>query len=251
VQNWLLQNWWVILVGLALLLVLILVFIVLSTFGRIGLARGTWLSDEGQQKIGFGQLFAESSPYFWRVLLLAILIFVLTVGLMIFLAISALGLVAVTFGLALCLVVPLFCLLVPVGWAVQIIVEQAIVAIVGDNLGVIDGLKKGWDVFRSHLGESILMGLILLIGGLVLRFIIAIPFFIVVLPFIGSLFIQTQNAIGVGAIISLVLFCIYLPIGIALHGLVQAYIGSAWALTYRRLTGRQPAQPAVEVVPAP
>jgi hypothetical protein len=248
VQNWLFQNWWMILVLLAFVFVLVLVFIVLSTFGRIGLARGTWLADEGQQKLSFGQLFAASSPYFWRVLLLTLLIVVLTFGFTILLLFSAVGLLVVTLGLALCLVVPLFCLLGPISWAVQIILEQAIVAIVGDNLGVIDGLKKGWGVFRSHLGESIIMGLILLVGGLIVRTIIAIPIFLALLPLIGSLFIQSQNAVGVGAIVSLVLFCIYLPIALALHGLVQAYIGSTWALTYRRLTGRQP---AVEVVPAP
>jgi hypothetical protein len=250
VQNWLEQNWWVILVILAFLFFLFLVFVVLSTFGRIGLARGTWLSDEGQQKIGFGELFVASGPYFWRVLLLAILVFVLWLAFGILVALMVGGVALFTLGIGLICLIPLLCLLVPVGWAVNIIVEQAIVAIVGDNLGVIDGIKKGWEVFRTHLGESIVMGLILFVGRLVVGFILAIPIFIILLPLFGSLFFQSQSAFGTGAIISLVLFCIYLPIAIVLNGLLTAYISAAWALTYRRLTGRQPAQPAAEVVPA-
>jgi hypothetical protein len=51
--------------------------LVLGTFGRTGLVRGTWLADEGADRLNFGQLWNESRPYFWRVLGLTLLLMVL------------------------------------------------------------------------------------------------------------------------------------------------------------------------------
>jgi hypothetical protein len=250
IEHWFQQNWWVIIALLILFFVLFLVVIVLGTFGRIGLARGTWVTDEGKEKISFGELFSASGAYFWRVLLLAILIFAITFALLIVLLVPAIGLTVITFGLGLLCMLPLLCLLIPLSWVLSVIVEQAIVAIVGDNLGVVDGLKRGWEVFRAHLPETLIMGLILGIGGGIVRFIIAIPAFLILIPLIGSAVIDSARLLQTGIIISVVLFCIYIPFAIFFNGVLTAYISSAWALTYRRLTGREKSVPAIEVLPA-
>jgi hypothetical protein len=39
---------------------------------------------------------------------------------------------------------------------------------------------------------------------------------------------------------------LYLPVLLVLSGILRAYIGSAWTLTYLRLTGRTPVPPAAE-----
>lgn len=234
IQQWAQQNWWIILLVIVFVFALILVSIVLSTYGRIALARGTWQVDEGKNKLTFGELFADSSPYFWRILLLSLLIFLFSIALVIILIVP----VVLTMGIGLICLLPFLCLLVPVSWVASIIIEQAIVATIGENLGIIDGLKRGWQVFRSHIGETIVMGLILGIGGTILRFLISLPALIIVLPFIGSLMMRTETAIRTGVTISVVLLCLYMPIAWFLGGVLQAYISSAWALTYRRLTGR-------------
>ena len=41
--------------------------IFLGTIGRIGLIRRTWQAEGGTESLIFGQLFSESTPYFWRV----------------------------------------------------------------------------------------------------------------------------------------------------------------------------------------
>jgi len=45
----------------------------------------------------------------------------------------------------------LICLLVPVAIAVNVIIEQATIAIVVENLGVMDGLHRGWEVVKSNV----------------------------------------------------------------------------------------------------
>ena len=80
VGRWLEQNWWVFIVAAVVIFLLVIVIIILSTYGRIGLARGAWKGDEGAARLTFGELFAESGRYFWRVLGLALLIFVISAG---------------------------------------------------------------------------------------------------------------------------------------------------------------------------
>jgi hypothetical protein len=46
------------------------------------------------------------------------------------------------------------------------------------------------------------------------------------------------------------MLCIYIPIGLVLNGVVTAYTGTSWALTFRRLTGRNLPAPAAEVITA-
>ncbi|GAP07708.1 hypothetical protein ATHL_02595 [Anaerolinea thermolimosa] len=253
-EIWIENNWWVFIVLAVLALVFLAVVIVLSTFGRIGLARGTWQADEGKEKLTFGGLFAESSAYFWRVLGLNILIFLAWIVLVLALVVPSTMIAALTAGIALICLGPLLillcCLLIPVGWAVSVIVEQAIVAITCENRSLIDGLKRGWEIFRANLGPAAIMFLILGIGGGIARFIIALPFFFTLMPLIGAALIDGERAWMTGGIITLVLFCLYLPVEIVLNGIVTTYTGASWTLTFRRLTGRQAATTAVEVIPA-
>ena len=91
-QTWFLnfqRTWdaepWVILILVMAFLFVILALIVLSMFlgvlGRVGVARGAWLADDGEEKLGFSRIFNESKPYFWRVFLLFLLIFFVSVAL--------------------------------------------------------------------------------------------------------------------------------------------------------------------------
>jgi hypothetical protein len=74
-------------------------------------------------------------------------------------------------------------------------------------------------------------------------FVLVIPIFLVLIPFFISIFFQTDAVIGVGAIISGAGFILYLPVMILTSGILYAYIGSVWALTFKRLT--QPLTPVV------
>ena len=146
-------------------LLLIVVSIFLGTIGRIGLIKGSYEAEQGAESLAFGELFSTSMPYFWRVFGLSFLIGL--AFLLLFIPIILIGVLSAGVGF-LCLL-PLICLLIPVGIAVGIIIEQANRAIVLEDLGIFDGLKRGWEIARSNIGPIIIMALILFGISLVLR----------------------------------------------------------------------------------
>ena len=249
IASWVQTNWWVLVILALLVLIFIVVVVILGTYGRIGLARGAWQADDGAPRLTFSGLFAESGRYFMRVLLLSLLIFAVGVVLTVLIALPTALIAVFTLGFGLICLIPCFCLLGIAGWVVQIIIRMAIIAIVGEDLGTIDGLKRGWDVVHTHLAETIVMALILGIGGGIIGFVIALPFLAAAVPLVFLAFNQTATAVRGSLITAGVIFCLYLPVAIFLGGVLESYVGSAWTLTFRRLTGREAA--GMEVLPAP
>jgi hypothetical protein len=246
--------WVYILIGVGLFLLSVFL-ILLGVFGRIGLVRGAWLADDGAEKLNLKTLYRESIPYFWRVLLLLImLLFVVLIGTVV-LIISAFAFGAATLGIGLICLIPFTCLLIPIILIINILIEQSIIAIVGENLGVIDGLKRGWMVIEKHPGPIIIMGLILTTGSAVLSFFISLPALFIFVPIFIGVLSSVQTGLITGLTISLAIFVIYLPVAIFLNGVLQSYMGTAWTLTFRRLTTKPaPAaaiEPPVEIKPEP
>jgi small-conductance mechanosensitive channel len=234
-------------IAVSLVCIFWLIAIFLGTIGRIGLIRGTWQVEDGAQNLVFGQLFSESTPYFWRLFGLSLLLglpFVLLIGgfaaaLIVFGISMSQGNDASAIGLIgiLPILIGCLCLLIPVGIVINMIVRQAERAIVLENASVIPSLSRGWDVFRNHLGEIILMAIILGVIGLVAGFIIAIPVFIVLVPAVIA-FAAGNGENWTPMIAGVALLCLYIPIAWLLNGIVISFAETAWTLTYMRLTGK-------------
>jgi hypothetical protein len=251
----------IIAITIAIVCIVWLVAIFLGTIGRIGLIRGTWQAEQGETP-AFGQLFSESTPYFWRIFGLSVLVglpFLLVIG----------GLVASIFALVfgasmsmtrggdapaigfLALMPFIFlciCLLIPIGFVINLIVRQAERAIVLENAGVLPGLSRGWDIFRNNLGTMIVMAIILAVIGFVVGIVIAIPILIVVLPasfafMAGSL--AGNNPNWNVMFLALACTCLLAPVLWLISGILTAYIESAWTLTYMQLTRPLDTPPAV------
>jgi len=227
---------------IALITIVVLVLFVLglflSTAGRIGLIQGALEADQGASALTFGGLFSSVRKFFWRNLglnlLLSVLIIAVVLIFVLFFVVSA----AMTLGIALICLLPLLCLVIPIGWFVGVIIEQANVALVVDDLRILDALSRGWQVVRENLGSMILMGLILTLGvGLIGGIIINLPMLLVVFPVLFGFIAGTGEAIRSSLLIAGICFVIYLPVLIVLSGILQAYISSSWTLTYLRLTG--------------
>lgn len=242
----------VLVIGLILVALLIIVIaIFLGTIGRIGLIRGTHQVEGGATSLAFNELFSGSTRFFWRVFGLNLL-----VGLLVFLAILVLGGVLVlgsivTLGLLALCALPLVCLVIPIGWLINVIVEQSSIAIVLEDLGVTEGLNRGWQVVKSNIGPMIVMWLVLTvavtgIGG----FILALPLFLVVAPAVLGVMAESQAALGGGLLVAGLCFVAYLPVMIVLYGILRGYVETAWTLTFMRLTSR-PAAALVEAEIAP
>ncbi len=233
--------------GCIIVLLIWVITIFLSTIGKVGLIRGTFQAEGGTEKLIFGQLFSESTPYFWRVLGLSLIVAIpvlvvfaaLIAGLVAFAISASNGNDAARVGIfgMVPLLIGCICLLVPVMFVVGMIIRQAENAIVLEDLPVLPAISRGWDVFRANLGPIILMAIILFILGLVVGLIIAIPVLAVVVPAAITFALGNQQN-WTPMIFAGICLCLYIPVTWVLNGILTAYTESAWTLTYMRLTAK-------------
>lgn len=237
------EPWTVFLIILAVFFVvsaLVIISIFLGVLGRVGVARGAWLADDGEESLGFSRIFNESKPYFWRVFLFFLLLVGVSIAVGAIVWLPILLVIIFTLGLGLLFLIPLF---IVVAFAIKILIEQTIVAIVGEDLGVFAAIERTWKLLVEKPWPQIVVGLAVTFGEIAVMFILVIPIFVILVPFLISIFFQTDAVIGIGAIVSGAGFLLYLPVMILASGIMYAYIGSLWALTFKRLT-----QPSVPVV---
>lgn len=240
---------WLILAALIIFGLLVwAITVVLSTFGRIGLIRGAWYADEGAERLSFGELWHESKPYFWRVLLLTILFALAAILVSLVIAAPAAFIAVATLGIGFICLIPLICILVLVLWAASVVLEQVIIAIVLEDLQMGDAIRRGWALVRSNPGAVAVMALILIIGAAIINLIISLPMIIILIPLLVGVFTENQNLLTGGIAISAALFCLYLPVLIVLGSIVQAYVGTAWTLVFLRLR-RKVEESAIEIEP--
>ncbi len=244
--NWIVNNvnlFVVLVITLACIIALISIF--LGTIGRIGLIRGTADAEGGAESLIFGQLFSESTPYFWRVFGLSLLaglpFFIVILGAIFLGAMFAIGASqgsdASAIGMMGMLPIFLgcFCLLIPIGWVINLIVRQSERSIVLEDAPVLPSLSRGWDIFRNNLGPIIVMAIILAVITLVVGFVIAIPILITVVP-AAIAFAAGDGQNWNPLLFALICICLYAPVSWLLNGIAIAYAESAWTLTYMRLT---------------
>lgn len=216
---------------LGLLLVALIIF--LSTIGKIGIIRGVSDVELGAQvsRLRFGELFRLSTPYFWRIFGMYFLVVLAFIVAIIVLAVP----LAITVVGIFCLI----CLAPLAAFLLFAVLELAANAIVIEDLGVIEGLKRSWMLVRTKFGPVFVMWLILFVIGLIGGLILALPFFLLAIPwFVGSV-VSGSEALQFGWVLWLVCGCLYLPFLLVLSGIMQSYIGSAWTLTFLRLIGKE------------
>lgn len=63
--------------------------------------------------------------------------------------------VVVTLGIGAICIIPLLCILVPFIWFAGVVLEQSSIAIVVENSGILEGLRRGWEVVISNLGPMV------------------------------------------------------------------------------------------------
>ncbi len=233
--------WVWILLGL-MLLVLFVIAIILNTVGRTGLVLGALQADEGTAHLSFGTLFSTSFSYFWRVFFLNLIVGFGILILVLILIVPVILLGVATLGVGLLCLIPIICLLIPISWFINLVLEQSVIAIVTENRGIFSGLERGWQVVTTNIGPMIIMALILFVAGAVIGFIIAIPMALIVIPPLVGLVARTQTAAIGGLVVAAILFVLYLPVLLVATGILRGYITTAWTLTFRRLTGHLPAE---------
>lgn len=141
-------------------------------------------------------------------------------------------------------------------------------AIILENLGVFDGIRRGWEVARRRLGDSAIMGLILF-GLSLASVIVFIPIVLLLLVValitgglpallagaITNIFVHGNTPQVVALIVGIPVFLLTLIIPLSfVSGLIETYFSSVWTLTYREIVALEsvgtspeaPLAPAVE-----
>ena len=226
--NWMLDNWWIfIVIGLVVLL-LIAISVFLGTIGHIGLIKGSYKAEQEEpEKLVFGELFGASLPYFWRIFGLSFLIFLAVM--LVIAPVMVLGVMTVV------CILPLICILIPVGWFMAVLVEQANRAIVLEDMGIFDGLKRGWEIVKTNIGPLVIISLILFGINLVVGLVIALPVLIVVIPAVIG-FVASEGRTMTPLYTIAACICAYLPVSLVANGILITFTQSSWTLTYMRLT---------------
>jgi hypothetical protein len=245
-------------IAIVILLLCALSFLMyfLGIMGKTGLIKGASMADTGAETLTFGELWTESLPYFWRMFGLSLLVglpflIIIVILLVVFFA-GIFGVAAngesspgAMVGLlaAVGIFIPAICCLSIASMIVGMIVEQAQNAIILENIGVLESLGRGWDVFKRNFLTVILIAIILGIIGGVIGFIIAIPLLLILIPAIAGVAMSgfSSGAAMIPLIISGLCVLAYLPVLLVVGGIQQSYIQSAWTLTYMRLTSPAPA----------
>jgi len=234
--------WVVIAIGvLVLIFILSVLFLMVGTLGTTGVIKGTGMADDADEDakpLSLGAIFKGLKPHYWKV-------FLLNIGLRVvgFILTIIFALPIILFAVCTCFL-GLF-LLVPIGWFINLMVNFTTIAIVEEGKGIFEGIGQAWQVITRHLGNVVVMFLILGIGQLVIGLIIGLPMIFAFAPLLINLVVTGFQQFAVGLIISGILFLIFLPILIILGGMLRAYVLASWTLTYRRLTGESALNPTV------
>lgn len=226
--------------GIALVLfvlVLGLLFFLIGIVGQAGLLHGFDRADEGEV-VTLASAFNGGLQYFLRLLGIRLLLLLIALVLVAILVAGILGVTVTTLGVGLICLLPLICLLIPLGIAVSLYVQLTEVSLVVESSDIPGAFRHAWEVLKSNLGPVIVMGLILFFGGGIVSLIIAVPLILLIIPLIGGIAVGTDASFGIGIALAALGFLVYLPIAVLVGGILQTFIQGGWTITYRRLTDR-------------
>lgn len=197
------------------------------------LTQGILHAEQGEERKPFMELIQKSAPFFWRYLGVMtlfggiVLLFMFVMFLLMFLISMA------TMGLGMMCMWPLTLLQYPLMLVWYVCMEQALAAVMVDNMSVLDATKQSWQLFRSHLFTMVIVGLVFYFGVSMLSSFVMMPF---MLPFFFLPFAIESAEFGrilliVGGLFTLVFF----PLFCFVQGGAMTLMKSGWVITYLRI----------------
>jgi len=207
---------------------------------------GVMRADGGSESFTFSELFNDSKPYWWRVLGVMLLIGfgVFAVFAVIFMCFAALG--AVTAGIGFICLQPLMLLMYPLMLILYGIIEESQVAVIADELGVTDAIRRGWELVRANFWRVVLISLIAYFG---VTFLSGIVMFPLMSPFFLIPFFMDSGASDFNPR-TMMLFMggfslFFIPVMALVQGITLTFLKSTYTLVYLRLTKSQDNAPVV------
>lgn len=230
-----LENPVFVILGIIFYLVIIIGSVALQIISRAAVTLGIFKVETENQPVAFVDGLKNGLPYFLRILgIFALVSGGIFVVFLIFFACMALVSVA-TMGLGAICIQPLFLLMLPVSMLVMALMEQAEAAVVADELGIMDAVKRAYELIRSNIWRYVLITIVIYFGmNLIMSLVmfpLMIPFFFIMMNNLDS-GMDFNNMLKLQAIFGAVLF----PVMALVQGFIMTYLKSAMMLVYLRLT---------------
>jgi len=224
--------------------------VVLYGISSSAVTLGVLQVDGGTEKLGTGKLFEDSKPYWWRVLgvLLLIGIGISFIFMVVFGCMTMIG--TVTVGLGFICMMPLFLVIYPIMMVLYGFIEISQAAVVVDDIGVTDAIRRGWELVKVNFWRILLISFIVYMGIRILSSIIVLPFMtpFFFFPFLmeGGQFEPNPRTmmLFIGGF-SLILF----PAMALIQGVTITFLKSTYTIVYLSLKGIE--KPDIEMQEAP
>lgn len=225
------------------LLLFFLALYPISALLNVALTLGVLRAERGEEKLPFTEIIRESFPLFWRYLGTMILfvggMFLVMFAFFIVLMVASVA----TFGLAIFCWIPFSVLQYPLMLVWYGCMEQALSAVVTDNISVMDSAKLSWQLFKKNVWVFIVIGLVMYFGTYMISSVVMMPF---MFPFFLLPIAFESAEFGRIALVLTGLFALlFVPIFSIFQGAVLTFMRSGWVLTYMRLTKPQSNAPMV------
>jgi hypothetical protein len=240
-----------------LLLVGFSIFISLLSFLLYGISSSSVLlgvlrADEGSEQIRFRELLNDGKKYWWRVLGVMLLVG-LGISVILMVVFGCMLLFSIlTAGIGFICMQPLMLLMYPTMMVLYGFIEETQAAVVVDELGVMDAIRRGWELVRSNFWPIVLISLIVYLGIGFLSAIVMLPF---MMPFFFvPIFMETQQVDFNSRTLMLIMggfSLVLLPVMALVQGITITFLKSTYTLVYLRLTRPAGApQPVLQEAPA-
>lgn len=224
-----------VILGVIFYLVIIVGSVALQIISRAAVTLGIFKVETENQPVVFVDGLRNGLRYFLRILgIFALISGGIFVVFLIFFACMALVSVA-TMGLGAICIQPLFLLMLPVSMLVMALMEQAEAAVIVDELGIMEAVKRAYELIRSNVWRYVLITIVIYFGmNLIMSLImfpLMIPFFFIMMNNLDS-GMDFNNMLKLQAVFGAVLF----PVMALVQGFIMTYLKSAMMLVYLRLT---------------
>jgi hypothetical protein len=165
-------------------------------------------------------------PYFWRILGIVLLVWVGMFLAVLLLIAFVFSVSVLTLGIGLLCAFPLLILLIVGVILVYALMEQAVSAVLVDNLGMSSALRRAWELIRKNPGVMSFMSLISYLVAIVAIMIISL---VMMLPAFWSMSERLSGTITLWTLVFLFFYAVF-------QGILLTFLQSVWTLIYLRLT---------------
>lgn len=221
--------------GMAFFIILSLVSTVLYVASSSAVTLGVIRIERGDGSLNFMDLLKDGFEYFWRQLGV-FLIVQLSIGAVFVVFFACMfASTMVTMGMASICFQPIIILLTPLMFLVMGVLEAAHTAVINENLGSMDAVKRGLSVVREHVWKYVILTLIIYVGTSIISSILMLPMFFPIFFFAfgieSNLDLSNQFPL-----VMAIFLCIFFPLMTAYSVISQTLMKTSLTLTYLRLT---------------